>query len=286
MGKYGSLVTLKGKDKIVKAMMEGKKINVTEFAAGTGSGKYYQPTEDQSALLDEKWRGPITECKVNEDSPNIIEIVAIIPPEEGGFTIREIAAFDEDGDMIVIANTPDTEKVIITSGAAGEVKLTIYMEISNASVVELKIDPYTVTATKQDLENHDKSNNAHEGKFADQAAFAGHINNKDIHVTAEKIHNYDTALTGLIEHVENEGIHTKPSDKEKWNVGADKAQEATEGIQRLNVEMSTIEGKLARLEDGVFNDITGNPYMVKFTDLEGIKLTKGIYNKTKNRIEC
>lgn len=286
MGKYGSLVTVIGKDKIVTAMMEGKKINITQFAAGTGGGAYYQPTEEQNALADEKWRGAIAESKVNEDSPNIIEIVAVIPPNEGGFTIREIAAFDEDGDMIVIANTPDTEKVIITSGAAGEVKLTIYMEISNASVVELKIDPYTVTATKQDLENHDKSNNAHPDKYADKAAFAGHINNKDIHVTAEKLQNYDTAFTGLIDHIENEEIHVTPLEKGKWDVGADTADTAMVNIAGLGIEFSALEGKLARLEDGIFNDITGNPYMVRFTNLEGIVLTKGIYNKAKNRIEC
>lgn len=286
MGKYGSLVTTRGKDKIVTAMTEGKKINITQFAAGTGGGSYYQPTEGQTSLLDERWRGAITESKVNIDSPNIIEIVAVIPPNEGGFTIREIAAFDEDGDMIVVANTPDTEKVIITSGAAGEVKLTIYMEISNASVVELKIDPYTVTATKKDLENHDKSNNAHPGKFADKAAFTGHINNTDLHVTAEKIQNYDTAFTGLIEHIENKGIHVNLLDKEKWNVGSATAENAMTNISTLSNDLSVVEGKLARLEDGVFNDITGNPYMVRFTNLEGIKLTKGIYNKAKNRIEC
>lgn len=286
MAKYGSIVSTRGKDKIVAAMMEGKKVNITQFAAGTGGGSYYQPTEDQNALLDEKWRGPIAESKVNEDSPNIIEITAVIPPNEGGFTIREIAAFDADGDMIVIANTPDTEKVIITSGAAGEVKLTIYMEISNASAVELKIDPYTVTATKQDLINHDNSNNAHPDKFADKAAFIGHANNKDIHVTPEKVQNYDTAFSGLIEHVENKGIHTSLADKEKWNIGAETAATAAGNIQELGIGISELEGKLARLEDGVFNDITGNPYMVRFTNLEGIKLTKGIYNKSKNRIEC
>lgn len=286
MAKYGSIVTTRGKDKIAASIMEGTKIKLTEFAAGTGGGQFYQPIEEQDALIDEQWRGPIAESRINEDSPNIIDIIGVIPPDEGGFTIREIAAFDEDGDMIVIANTPDIEKVIITSGAAGEVALKIYMEISNASVVELKIDPYTVTATKQDLENHDKSNNAHPDKFADKAAFDGHINNKDIHVTAEKLQNYDTAFSGLIDHVENQEIHTNPGEKERWDIGATTAATAADEIQGLGIGLSELEGKLARLEDGVFNDITGNPYMVRFTNLEGIKLTKGIYNKSKNRIEC
>ena len=141
MAKYGSIVTAKGKEKITKAILDGKKVNITEFAAGDGGGQYYQPTEIQTALNGEKWRGAVQECKVNHESPNLIEIIAVIPPNEGGFTIREIGAFDDEGNLIVIANCPDTEKVIITTGAAGEVKLAIYMEISNAEVIELKVDP-------------------------------------------------------------------------------------------------------------------------------------------------
>lgn len=286
MAKYGSLVTIKGKEKIVKAIKEGAKVDIKEFAAGDGAGSYYQPMEDQTALKGEKWRGNVQEVKINPESPNMIEIIAVIPPDEGGFTIREIGAFDTEGNLIVVANTPDTEKVIITSGAAGEVRLTIYMEIANAEIIELKVDPYTVSATKADLEQHNKSPNAHEGQFADKGQFVSHIENKDIHVTPEMTANYDKAFLGLTEHIENEDIHVTKAQKDGWEDAKNKAGKNEQGLLALGIDLSDIKGKLKRLEDGVFNDITGNPFTVSFKNLEGIKLIKGNYNRSKNRIEC
>ena len=287
MAKYGSIVTLKGKEKIARATLEeNKRIAFTEFAAGDGGGSYYQPEEIQTKLRGEKWRGAISLCKVVDESPNMIEIVAVIPPDEGGFTIREIAAFDEAGDMIVIANTPDTEKVIISSGAAGEIKLTIYMEISNAELVEMKIDPNTVTATKQDLANHDNNPNAHGGRFATKTEFENHTTNRELHVTRELKENYDIAIAGLTQHAENTDIHVSKRQKESWTSAAAKTEEQeAELIQQKN-KMTEMEGKLTRLEDAVFNDITGNPYTVSFNNLDGIELIKGNYNKQRNRIEC
>jgi hypothetical protein len=40
------------------------------------------------------------------------------------------------------------------------------------------------------------------------------------------------------------------------------------------------------VEDGIFNNITGNPYLVSFDSLDGIVLTKGIWNADRKRIEC
>lgn len=286
MAKYGSIVTEIGKEKITQSILEGTKINLTEFAAGDGGGSYYQPTEDQTALNGEKWRGEVQECKVNPESPNLIEIIAVIPPDEGGFTIREIGAFDEDGNLIVVANTPDTEKVIITTGAAGEVKLIIYMEISNAEIIELKVDPYTVSATKADLEAHDKSPEAHHGQFADRGQFVSHVENRDIHVTPEMVANYDKAFLGLTEHVEDGDVHVTKAQKEGWEEGKNKANENEKSLLALGIDLSDMRGQLQRLEGGVFNDITGNPFTVSLKDLEGINLIKGNYNRLKNRIEC
>ena len=287
MAKYGSVVTLKGKEKIATAMLqENKRINLTHFAAGDGGGAYYQPAEAQESLKAEKWRGAITTCKVADDSPNMIEIVGVIPPNEGGFTIREIAAFDESGDMIVIANTPDTEKVIISSGAVGEIKLSIFMEISNAETVQLKIDPNTVTATKKELENHNKNPNAHEGRFASKSAFDTHANDQDIHVTAQMKENYNQAFVGLAEHKENVEIHVTATQKQGWQGAVDKSNQNEAEIARQQAEITTLKGKLARLEDGVYNSITGNPWISTFGNLDGVELTKGNHNRARGRIEC
>lgn len=55
-----------------------------------------------------------------------------------------------------------------------------------------------------------------------------------------------------------------------------------------SVESKTTEvlNRLAILENAVYNDITGNPWTLTFNNLEGINLTKGNYNKAKQRLEC
>lgn len=50
--------------------------------------------------------------------------------------------------------------------------------------------------------------------------------------------------------------------------------------------MTALSGRIGRIEDAIFNNITANPFIVTFDNLEGVKLIKGIWNREKQRIEC
>ena len=88
---YGTLVTDCGIQLIAAAVMEGKKINITDLAVGDGGGSYYKPNSTMTALKGEKWRGKVNRVEINEKSPNMIDVVAVIPSDVGGWTIREWA---------------------------------------------------------------------------------------------------------------------------------------------------------------------------------------------------
>lgn len=286
---YGTLVTDCGIQLIAAAVMEGKKINITDLAVGDGGGAYYQPTPNMTGLKNECWSGPIKSVSVNEDSPNMIDITAIIPSTVGGFTIREMAVKDDVKNTIAICNTPDTEKVIISSGAAGEIELTMHIEISNADAISFIIDPNVVTATKKDIEDHDASKTAHAAEFekkADVTDLNAHANNTDIHVNPSTMGNYDTAISGLIEHKEDTKIHVTAEEKASWTEGAEQAAaDANRVTEALNA-IAGIESRVSRVEDGLFNNITGNPFLASFDSLDGITLVKGIWNEERKRIEC
>lgn len=168
---YGTIVTDIGNQLITEAVMEGQKVNIVSLAVGDGGGSYYKPDSTMTALKGEKWRGSVTSVQINENSPNMIDIVAVVPSSVGGWTIREMGVFDDaeeaDGgpNMIAVCNTPDTEKVIITSGAAGEIELTMHIEISNTGAISFIVDPNVVTATKKDIETHNASAAAHAAEF-------------------------------------------------------------------------------------------------------------------------
>lgn len=286
---YGTLVTDCGIQLIAAAVMEGKKINITDLAVGDGGGAYYQPTPNMTGLKNECWSGPIKSVSVNKDSPNMIDITAIIPSTVGGFTIREMAVKDDVKNTIAICNTPDTEKVIISSGAAGEIELTMHIEISNADAISFIIDPNVVTATKKDIEDHDASKTAHAAEFekkADVTDLNAHANNTDIHVNPSTMGNYDTAISGLIEHKEDTKIHVTAEEKASWTEGAEQAAaDANRVTEALNA-VAGIESRVSRVEDGLFNNITGNPFLASFDSLDGITLVKGIWNEERKRIEC
>jgi len=81
---YGTIVTDVGTNLITAAVMDGTKVNITTLAVGDGGGAYYQPTPNMTALKNTCWSGPVKSVSVNEDSPNMIDVVAIVPSSVGG----------------------------------------------------------------------------------------------------------------------------------------------------------------------------------------------------------
>ena len=62
-------------------------------------------------------------------------------------------------------------------------------------------------------------------------------------------------------------------------------QPAADASSALNLAAS-LESRVARVEDGLFNNITGNPFLVSFDALDGVSLVKGVWNAERQRIEC
>jgi Phage-related tail fibre protein len=149
---YESIVTDVGNALMMNAVKNGTKVIITDFAVGDGNGEYYRPETGMTELKNELWRGKINSCEICRDSPNILIVTAVCPGTVGGFTIREIAVFDQDNHMIAVGNTPDTPKVTVIDGVVNELRLMMEIALINGDSVELLIDPYIVTATKKDVE--------------------------------------------------------------------------------------------------------------------------------------
>lgn len=163
---YGTLITDAGVNAVFVATTEGEKVNIVSFGVGDGDGSYYMPTTDMTELVNEKWRGAVGAYEVNKNSPNMIDVRATVPMDVGGFTIRELAVFSDDGTMVAIANTPDIEKVYMENGIFGAVDVTMKIVLTNAGTLNFIIDSSTITATAEDLANHDKDPDAHAELFA------------------------------------------------------------------------------------------------------------------------
>lgn len=151
---YFSIVTDLGKNKIAAALAGGTTIILEEIAVGDGSGNPTTPDPTQTALVNEVHRANLSELKVDPVNPNYILSQIVIPTNIGGWTIRELGLFDEDGDLIAVANYPDSYKPLITEGAGREmiIRLIIMIEDGEDEAFELVIDPGVALATQQWVE--------------------------------------------------------------------------------------------------------------------------------------
>lgn len=149
--KYYSFVTNLGLGQITNAVVLGGKVDLKYFAVGDGGGKSYTPDPSMTTLKNEVWRGNITGYRIDSESQNDIFITGIVPANVGGFTIREMAAFDSNGTMIAIATLADIVKPTVDEGESADAELTIHITVENSEVLNCTIDPNVIVATKADV---------------------------------------------------------------------------------------------------------------------------------------
>lgn len=179
---FYTILTAIGKAKIANSAALGEKVELTHLALGDGGGSYYNPTEDQTALRNEVWRGAISTVDIDAENSNWIAIQTVVPSQHGGFMIREAGVFDDEGDLIAVGKYPETYKPLAADGSIKDLVVRMILEVGNTSSVQLKVDPTIVLATKKDINDlagagrttQTVKGNA-DSIAALQQAFAGHL---------------------------------------------------------------------------------------------------------------
>lgn len=143
---FYSIVTNTGFQKINECLAAGSKLDLKFIAVGDSNGNYYEPAIDQTSLLNECWRGEISE--VNEDSIGLYART-LMPFNVGGFYIREVGVFDTENNLLIIGKQAETYKPVISEGTVKDIWLKVVLTSINPDVIELKIDPSVQTATVQ-----------------------------------------------------------------------------------------------------------------------------------------
>ncbi|MEI8631418.1 phage tail protein [Vibrio sp. PP-XX7] len=118
-------------------------------------------SQTQTALVNEVWRDMLNTIKVDNENANWIICEQVIPEDVGGWTIREVCLYDQDGDLIAVGNFPETYKPTLQQGSGRTQTIQVILQVSASSSVELKIDPSVVLATREYVDDQDKK---HEDK--------------------------------------------------------------------------------------------------------------------------
>ncbi|WP_350540137.1 phage tail protein [Providencia stuartii] len=168
--KYFALLTKLGENLLAQATALGTKIELTHMAVGDGGGKLPTPDTNQTKLIAEKRRAAINTLFIDDKNKNQIIAEQIIPESEGGWFIREIGLFDKAGNLIAVANCPETYKPQLTEGSGRTQSIRMVLIVSHTESVTLKIDPSVVLATR-DYVDKGLSGKQDKGNYADGARF-------------------------------------------------------------------------------------------------------------------
>lgn len=147
--KFFAILTNQGAAKLANATSLGTKLNLTQMALGDANGVLPTPDAAQTQLINQKRIAPLNRLSVDPNNANQIIAEQVIPENEGGFWIREIGLYDDDGVLIAIANCPETYKPLLQEGSGRTQTIRMALIVSSTTAVTLKIDPSVVLATRQ-----------------------------------------------------------------------------------------------------------------------------------------
>ncbi|MGB2538397.1 phage tail protein [Hafnia paralvei] len=147
--KYKAVLTKIGAAKIAAATAGGTKINLTHMAVGDGGGSLPTPDPAQTKLIAEKHRAALNKVIVDPKKKNYLVAELVIPPEIGGFWMRELGLYDEVGALIAVSNMAESYKPLLSEGSGRAQTLRMVVIVSDMDTVNLLIDSSTVLATQE-----------------------------------------------------------------------------------------------------------------------------------------
>lgn len=147
--KYKTVITKAGAIKLAAATVpNGKKVNFTAMAIGDGGGTLPVPDASQTKLVNEVWRHTLNKISQDNKHQNYVIAELVIPPETGGFWMREMGLYDDTGTLIAVGNMAESYKPELAEGSGRAQTVRMVIMVSDIESVELTIDTSTVMATQ------------------------------------------------------------------------------------------------------------------------------------------
>ncbi|MFS9629149.1 phage tail protein [Enterobacter hormaechei] len=160
--KFKTVITKAGAEKLAAATIpNGKKVNFTAMAVGDGGGTLPTPDPNQTKLIKEVWRHALNKISQDKKNKNYVVSELVIPPETGGFWMREMGLYDDAGTLIAVGNMAESYKPALAEGSGRAQTVRMVIMVSDIESVELTIDTSTVMATQDyvddKLAEHERS---------------------------------------------------------------------------------------------------------------------------------
>lgn len=145
---FFAILTAVGEAKQANANALGVPWSFSQMAVGDANGTDPTPLRTQTSLINERRRAPLNQISIDPNNANIIVAEQVIPPDVGGWWIREIGLYDTDGDLVAVANCAPSFKPLLSQGTGKTQVVRLNIIVTSTANVQLKIDPAVVLATR------------------------------------------------------------------------------------------------------------------------------------------
>ncbi|MBU3825198.1 MAG: phage tail protein [Candidatus Oceanisphaera merdipullorum] len=150
--KFGALLTKHGAAKKTNCDALGLPWKLTQMLLGDGGGENKVPNADQTALVREVYRAQLNALYVSPTDANVLVAEIIVPPDIGGWWIRELALEDDAGVFSAVGNCAPSYKPALAQGAGRNQIIRMHIITHGTNNIQLKIDPSVVLATRSFVE--------------------------------------------------------------------------------------------------------------------------------------
>lgn len=136
-----AIITDLGLADITKAQSTNEGLKWNTVCVGDGNGEV--PTFESNAisLVNETWSGEVTNKTISENDETIVSIHCVIPSSVGDFWIREAGLKNENGELVVVAQTHEIEKITYgDSGVITEIDLYFDIKVNNSDVFDITVN--------------------------------------------------------------------------------------------------------------------------------------------------
>jgi len=146
---FGGMLTTLGAAKKTNCDALGVPWEPRYMLIGDANGTDPVPSPAQTQLVHQVYRAQINQLYVSPTDANVLIAELVLPPDVGGWWIRELALEDKDGVFCAVANAAPSYKPLLTQGSGRNQVVRMHIITSGTANIQLKIDPSVVLATRQ-----------------------------------------------------------------------------------------------------------------------------------------
>jgi hypothetical protein len=146
---YRATLTEVGAALVADAIASGTTLTWAKMALGDGNGSAVTVDPSRTSLVNEQYRAPLNDLGRDSANPNTIVGTLVVPPETGGWTIREFGIYDNAATprLVAYGETPEIEKPASSAGTGINLRLRFKLVVSADANIMLAPDSNEAYAT-------------------------------------------------------------------------------------------------------------------------------------------